>query len=76
MYLQRFFFFFFFFFLCVLSLMSAIGSVVVFNTCLFSNVRCGYNSRIRNCGMLVYNGVRGVHIGNTCSKRCAQCVQK
>ena len=34
MYLQRFFFF-FFFFLCVLSLMSAIGSVVVFNTYLF-----------------------------------------
>ena len=30
MYLQRFFFFF-----CVLSLMSAIGSVVVFNTYLF-----------------------------------------
>ena len=26
--------------------------------------------------MLVYNGVRGVHIGNTCSKTCAQCVQK
>ena len=56
--------------------MSAIGSVVVFNTYLFSNVQCGYNSRIRNCGMLVYNGVRGVHIGNTCSKTCAQCVQK
>ena len=34
MYLQTFFFF-FFFFLCVLSLMSAIGSVVVFNTFLF-----------------------------------------
>ena len=34
MYLQRFFFFFFFFF-CVLSLMSAIGSQVVFNTHLF-----------------------------------------
>ena len=33
MYLQR--FFFFFFFLCVLSLMSAICSVVVFNTYLF-----------------------------------------
>ena len=32
MYLQTFFFFFFF---CVLSLMSAIGSVVVFNTYLF-----------------------------------------
>ena len=41
MYLQlfffffSFFFFFFFFFFCVLSLMSAIGSVVVFNTYLF-----------------------------------------
>ena len=40
MYLQRFFFFvfflfFFLFFFCVLSLMSAIGSVVVFNTYLF-----------------------------------------
>ena len=34
MYLQTFFFFFFFFFF-VLSLMSAIGSVVVFNTYLF-----------------------------------------
>ena len=33
MYLQGLFFFFFFF--CVLSLMSAIGSVVVFNTYLF-----------------------------------------
>ena len=31
----RFFFFFFFFFFCVLSLMSATGSVVVFNTYLF-----------------------------------------
>ena len=35
MYLQRFFFVFLFFVFCVLSLMSAIGSVVVFNTYLF-----------------------------------------
>ena len=34
MYLQHFFFLFFFVF-CVLSLMSAIGSVMVFNTYLF-----------------------------------------
>ena len=72
-------------------LMSAIGPEMTGGVqCIFIfNVRCGYNSRICNCGMLVYNGARCVHIYVICAVKpvhnvyenntylaCAQCVQK
>ena len=43
--------------------MSAVGPEMTGGGSHTFNVRYGVNSRICNCGMLVYNGARCVHIG-------------